>query len=312
MNRAVIDLGSNTIRLIVYRCEGRKFTTMFRQKEIAGLAGYVENKRLKVDGIDKACVILRGFREIAVRFVDERDIHMFATAALRGIINQNQVLETIRSACGVLPEVLSGEEEARLDFIGASYFTECRDGVLIDIGGASTELVRFQSGQPTELASLPIGCLSLYTEFVGKIIPTEKERKKIKKAIRAQFDQNIGWLSAKPTAKSLLMIGVGGTVRAAHKLSCGLFALPEEQKNVKRVCVHEILKMLKANEHKIYHTLYKLVPERILTIFTGLLILNGAMKRLNCDSFFVSGCGVREGYLIDRVLANVGCPPLEF
>lgn len=298
MNYAVIDLGSNTIRLSVYRYEENKIVTVIRQKEVAGLAGYIKDNRLELAGIHKACDILHTFKEIASRFVEANEIHVFATASLRGIYNQKQALEMIKFASGLIPEILSGEEEARLDFTGASHYVECKDGILIDIGGASTELVLIENSQPLKLASRPIGCLSLYTDFVGQVIPTERDRKKIKKEIRDQLD-SIRWSEREGYP---LMIGIGGTVRAAHKLSSYLFSVPKEQKTMQAGYVKEILKRLKRNEDEIFRTVYKLIPERTLTIFPGLMILNEAIKKFGCESISVSGYGVREGYLIDRIL----------
>lgn len=298
MNYAVIDLGSNTIRLSVYHYKDHKITAVIRQKEIAGLAGYIKNNRLAPEGIEKACDILNAFKEIAIRFVKKSEIYVFATASLRGILNQAQALERIHVSTGLLPDVLTGEEEARLDFIGASRFMECTEGILIDIGGASTELVRFQNAQPVQLASMPIGCLNLFAKFVAKVIPTDMERKAIKKEIKEQL-RNIGW-DEKETLP--LMIGVGGTMRAAHKLSCSLFSIPKEQNEIKAVYIREILRELKHNENEIYHTVYRLIPERTLTISTGLLILHEAIKKFDSDTIFISNYGVREGYFIDRIL----------
>ena len=304
MDYAVIDLGSNTIRLSVLRYKNNKIITVFRQKEVAGLAGYIKKKRLEVEGIEKACSVLLNFKEIAIRFVKESEIHVFATAAFRGITNQDQSLEKIKTATGLRPIVLSGEEEARLDFIGASHFTECKNGILIDIGGASTELVQFENSKPVKLASLPIGCLSLYTEFVGKILPTKKERRIIKKEINEHFD-SLGWGTGKNYP---LIIGIGGTVRAAYKLSCELFSLPQDQNEIAANLVNWILNELKNKEDNIYHIVYKVIPERTLTIYTGLMILNEAIKNFGCKKILISGYGVREGYLIDRILKKDDVP----
>jgi exopolyphosphatase/guanosine-5'-triphosphate,3'-diphosphate pyrophosphatase len=301
MNYAVIDMGSNTMRLVVYRYENKRLSAIISQKEMACLAGYVKDKQMAPEGISKACNILRAFREIAIRFVDEADVHVFATASLRGIQNQKQVLDAIQRSCGFLPEVLTGEEEARLDFIGASHFTRCDNGVLIDIGGASTELVHFQDLQPKELVSIPIGCLNLYTQFVDKMIPTDKERKKVKKEIKAQFEKYIRW-NIKENLP--LMIGVGGTVRAAYKLSCDLFMLPSDQPKIQTAYIKKTLQILKHNESNVYQTVYRQIPERAQTISTGLLILKEAINHFRCDTLLVSSFGVREGYLIDRVLTE--------
>ena len=302
MNYAVIDLGSNTMRLSIFRYEDNNIINVIQQKEVTGLAGYINKNNLELEGIQKACDVLRSFKEIAIRFVEENEIHAFATAALRSILNKDQALEMIRHATGLLPAVLSGEEEALLDFMGASHFTECKDGILIDIGGASTEFVRFENAQPVQLASMPVGCLNLYAGFVDKVIPTEKERKKIRKEIRVHLDK-LGWTAEKNFP---LIIGIGGTVRAAHKLSCGLFSLSKDQNEMPAIYVRKILNDLKQNENRIFHTVYKLIPERTLTIYPGLMILNETIKRFGCKSIFVSGYGVREGYLIDRILKEGG------
>lgn len=301
MNYAVIDLGSNTIRLSVYRYENNEISEVIRQKEIAGLAGYVKEGVLELGGIEKACCILNEFREIAVRFVEHREIHVFATASLRGVQNQEEAIKRFKQATGLQPEVLSGEEEARLDFIGVSHFAPCDSGILIDIGGASTELVWFENAQPIKLVSVPVGCLSLYTRFVSNAFPSKEERSAIKRKIGAQFD-SIGWDAEE---KLPLMIGVGGTVRAAHKLSCDLFSIPEGQNEIDAGLVKEILCELKNNENDIYQVVYKQIPERTLTITTGLLILRGAIKRFGCKSLYVSNYGIREGYLIDRVIKGI-------
>ena len=87
MNYAVIDLGSNTVRLSVYRYENDRIITVIRQKEVAGLAGYVTKNTMELEGIHKACDILRELKEIASGFVKEENIHIFATASLRGLLN---------------------------------------------------------------------------------------------------------------------------------------------------------------------------------------------------------------------------------
>ena len=299
MNYAVIDLGSNTIRLSIYSYANGMFKRLISQKEVVGLAGYVKKNHLELEGINNACDILNGFREIAIRFVKKKDIHLFATASLRGIDNQQQACEIIERSCGLRPEVLSGEEEARLDFLGASHCVTCTDGILIDIGGASTEFVWFQNAQPVELVSIPIGCLSLYAKSVNSIIPTKNERKKIKRQIRENFNEYLDWDIQE---KLPLMIGVGGTVRAALKLSCELFSLPKDNRELYAKHVVTVLRKLTRSDDKIFHTLYKRVPERVLTIFTGMMILNEAIKRFPCENLVVSTYGVREGYLIDRVL----------
>jgi exopolyphosphatase/guanosine-5'-triphosphate,3'-diphosphate pyrophosphatase len=231
--------------------------------------------------------------------VNEADVHIFATASLRGLQNQAEVLTGIRLITGILPEVLSGEEEARLDYVGASHAMACQDGLLIDIGGASTELVIFRECQLVECVSIPMGCLSLYHRFIKKAIPTERERKELKREIRERLAEYVTW---ELTGDLPLMVGVGGTVRAALKLSKDLFGLADDHQEVRAVFVRDILRDMKRDDNHLYRHINKRIPERALTICPGLMILREAMRLFQCEGLTVSPFGVREGYLIDHVL----------
>lgn len=298
MNYAVIDLGSNTIRLSIFRLEGETIKTVFRQKELAALASYITNSHLALEGIDRACDTLLELKKSALNFVKEDEIHVFATAALREVENQEHVLEKIHSKTGLNPVILSGEEEAHLGFLGESYYSKYTDGILIDIGGGSTELVQFKDSKPVKVASLPMGCLNIYSKYVDLVVPTEKESAKIRDEIIAQFDTT-KWGMPK---QEPIMIGVGGTLRAFRSLASDMYSFPEDETEIPAVYVSKILHKIKHNEDEIFLKIYKTVPERTLTITTGLLIANEIINIFGCETILVSNYGVREGYLLDRVL----------
>jgi len=300
MKHTVIDLGSNSIRLSVYECENNQTFKIFNEKEIAGLAGYVLNDILPFAGIQKACTILNNFKEIASKFVEPSNIHLFATASLRNIKNRNEAINIITEITSLVPDILEGSEEATFGFDGVSKFINCDNGIMIDIGGASTEFVLFKDYEAVTFTSVPIGCLNLAVKYVNKIIPAKTEKKQINNEIKEQFSK-IEWAE---DIKCPLIVGTGGTLRAVLKLSHVLFEIPSEQNDIKADYVKEILKLLKNNTGDIYHTVYKTIPERIMTISTGLMILNEAIKGFDCDSLFISNYGIREGYLIDRVIGG--------
>ena len=118
MKQAIIDIGSNSIRLTLYETEGEHFKTLFREKIMAGLAGYVENRTLSAAGIECACSALLNFQSI-LQTLKIDHICVFATASLRNISNTGQARSIIRSATGYDVEILSGEEEALLGYTGA-------------------------------------------------------------------------------------------------------------------------------------------------------------------------------------------------
>ena len=300
MDYAVIDLGSNTIRLCVFNFENGTITTLLRQKEVVGLADYIENNKISDGGLAKACEVLNDLKAMAERFVDSGKIYVFATASLRGLCNENEAKKHIIENTGLVPDVISGTEEARLDFIGASYAADCNEGVLIDIGGASTELVLFREGTPQKLTSLKMGCLSLYSKYVSSGFPAQKELKAIKQEVRSQL-ASVEWIENQEFS---LMIGVGGTVRAAQKLSNILFENSDQKQILKASNVCKILRSLKNNKDDILHTVYRAAPERVLTITPGLVILREAIRCFKCDEIHVSRFGVREGYFLEHILSE--------
>ena len=184
MRCGVIDMGSNSIRLSVYDCleagENKpvEIVPVIQKKIMAGLAGYVKKGRMTGRGIEKACGALGELSAILDSFQPDRT-GIFATASLRNVSNQDEVVNEIRRTTGILPEIISGQEEARLDFLGATRFYPMERGLLADIGGGSTELVWFVKNGPKEMISVPIGSLGLqlgggahpHREVAGKDAP---------------------------------------------------------------------------------------------------------------------------------------------
>ena len=118
MKQAIIDIGSNSIRLTLYETQGQSFHILFREKIMAGLAGYVEDGKLSAEGIECACAGLLTFRGI-LQTLEIQHIRVFATASLRNISNTEQALSVIRAATGYAVEIIPGEEEALLGYAGA-------------------------------------------------------------------------------------------------------------------------------------------------------------------------------------------------
>ena len=296
MNYAVIDLGSNTVRLCVYQYINETIKTIINQKETVGLASYVSDGILQQEGINRACEVLTEFGMVIDQF-DEISAHVIATASLRNINNSDEAVEFIQQKTGMTIHVLSGENEALFDFFGASHQLSCENGLLIDIGGASTELVLFNHDGPQILTSMPIGSLNLYGRFVKGFFPDSHERKEIKKEVICHLDS----VEAK-TDGAPIMIGVGGTLKAAYKLACALYDISPECKEMASDDIKNLYKRFKEPDKTLIHTVYKTVPERALTIVPGLILLRQAIKHFGCTTIRISEYGVREGYLLKRVI----------
>lgn len=296
MISGIVDLGSNTIRLSIYQWEGGDFKLLLNKKEMAGLAGYVRDGSLSDAGILTACRVLAGFRELLENF-DIKDIHVFATASLRNIVNTEEALETIHKFTGVNVQVITGAEEAQLSFRGASFHANRDGGLLADIGGGSTELVSYEGDQILTGCSLPMGSLSLYSRFVSGLFPTDKERRAMREFVEEELDR------AKTeglTCKHLC--GVGGTIRAAGKLVNSLNGSEPDNRVHKAADVRELYRLLKKGGKDTLHRILRIAPDRVHTMLPGLSILNAVVKAYEIETVTVSNTGVREGYLFERVM----------
>lgn len=194
MKQAIIDIGSNSIRLTLYETEGQSFKILFREKIMAGLAGYVEDGKLSAEGIECACAGLLTFRKI-LQTLQIGNVCIFATASLRNISNTERALSVIRAATGFSVEVISGEAEALFGYMGAMQELHLTGGAFLDIGGASTEIVTFEDGTPVDFASFPIGSLSLYRRCVKKILPGDGSLKRLRQEISKTIDISDGALA---------------------------------------------------------------------------------------------------------------------
>ena len=298
MKQAIIDIGSNSIRLTLYETEGQNFKILFREKIMAGLAGYVEDGKLSAEGIECACAGLLTFRGILQTLAIDH-IRVFATASLRNVSNTEQALSVIRAATGYSVEVISGEDEALFGYAGAMQELHLTSGAFLDIGGASTEIVTFEEGKPVDFASFSIGSLSLYRRCVKKILPGEGSLKRLRQEIARTIDVSEGALTPRP-----LIVGVGGTARAALKLARHYYKMSEDCRSMTAGQLDGLCKFLCSGKKGASDLILRLEAERIHTLVPGLLILQHVFGLFQAEQLVVSKYGVREGYLCQRILKN--------
>lgn len=292
-NCGVVDVGSNTVRLSIYRYENGGFKLLLGKKETVGLAGYVKNGVLSPAGIQEACQVIAQFQNL-LRNLGVEELHIFATASLRNIVNTDEALSAIWGATGAEIEVISGAEEAALSYLGALWGApETADpGLLSDIGGGSTELVVCEDGNIRSAVSLPLGSLSLFTQYVEGIFPTAGEAK----IIRRHVADALSRVEATPCTH---LRGVGGTIRAAGKL-CGL----KPGQALAAQDIRALCRRLKKGDSETLRDVLRISPDRIHTLLPGLIILREIVKTFSVETVDVSLQGVREGYLLSRVLGK--------
>lgn len=292
MMYSVIDIGSNTIRLTVYQVQEGDIETVFHEKSTAGLAGYVNGKgALTEEGIKRAVETLLRFREILSNLGIEH-ISVFATASLRNIVNTQEALDIIEGETGLRVEVLSGEKEGVLDYIGATHFIPAEEGLLVDIGGGSTELVFFSHGEIQKAVSMPVGSLNMYSKYVARLFPTKTERKQIEERVGKELKK-----LELPERVCPMICGVGGTIRATGK-----FLNAGEKEPIPLWRVSELLEGIKGEDKDTLFPILKTAPDRVHTLLPGMTILSCLAKTFSSETMVISRYGVREGYLLSEVL----------
>lgn len=299
MLHAIIDIGSNTIRMAVYQIEGRTFELLLKRKHTVGLAGYLEDGRLVREGIEKTVKILRGFMD----FIDTfgiAHVHSFATAALRSAANGHAVTDEIMRRTGVAVRIISGEEEAAYDFIGATASIAHADGVMLDIGGGSTEIISYQDHTMTGRWSLPLGSLASAKAHVAGLLPTAAECAAIRSAVEGILDD----APAVRVLRARHIVGMGGVLSSASRMHRLLF--PEETPRLLQAAHLPAMIARFGSGQPLSETntaiLLRSAPDRLHTIIPGMIIAHTLADTFAAANILYSDSGVREGYIWKEII----------
>lgn len=295
----IIDIGSNTVRMVVYNIEkDNSFNQIMSNKVSCGLAGYIEDDEMNAEGIEVMIDALKQFR-IAVDGMAHVTVFAIATASLRELSNRDAVIKRIKDEIGFEVNVISGKEEALYDYYGITKDIGEATGMLTDCGGGSTEVSLFTGDTVIFADTMPIGSLNSYYNHVEGIFPTEKELRDIKADTESMLNRlNI------PDGIILSnghIYAVGGTVRATCKLANKLLDRSKDTTTLSGVEYDRLFELYFKEQKKFIKTLLKVKPERVQTLVTGMCIQKTIMDRFGTDVIKVSESGVREGYLLNKL-----------
>src|SRR3954462_239669 len=158
---AVIDIGSNSVRLVVYAAMERSLVSIFNEKALCGLGREVQSTGLLApDAVGKALTALRRFRALC-RIMKVGRVFAIATAACRDASNGPDFIAKAERICGVRIEILSGQREAKLSALGVISGIHNPDGIVGDLGGGSLELIDVRCNRVHSGVTLPLGSLAL-------------------------------------------------------------------------------------------------------------------------------------------------------
>ncbi len=300
MRIGVIDLGSNSIRLVIYFWDGKSISKIQDVKHQAQSIKYIENLRLSKTGIDSIVTHLKELMVMA-RAYGVDDLRIFATASLRNIANSAEAKAEIENAIQHPIDVLQSHEESLFGFEGMKKIVALPlEGLSIDIGGGSTEITYFKNNVPVFSDSIPVGSLNLYLDHVIDVVPTDFEQVAIRRDVQDQLEK-LKWLQ---DLKVETVIGIGGTARAVMKLHQARYEINTSiyDMTLSASLVHQYATLNKRNREPELALIVKAIPDRLTTVIPGALILDEIMRQTEAQEFMISAYGVREGYLVSRIL----------
>lgn len=299
--RAIIDIGSNTVRLVVYGGTMRAPTVLLNEKVIAKLGREIaETGRLADEAMALA---LRGLNRFVLLLADLgiTDIDTVATAAVRDAANGPEFVEQLR-ARGLDPRVISGEEEALLSAHGViGAFPDAR-GIVADLGGGSLELVRVAGGQTDSASTLPLGTLRLPDHRKAPAGRAEM-KKSLDKVIRKG-----GWdLSENAAAENGALYLVGGTWRAMAVFAMAQRGYPLSDPHgfeIDPAAALALAESLAAIESDVIKGRERISWMRAEKLPDAAVLLQALLARLAPERVVFSSWGLREGLIYDRLPAH--------
>jgi len=302
---ASIDIGSQTIRLLIADCDGTTLYPRERRREIVGLgSGLHADSLLRPDRIEQAAACIGRFCAHA-RAAGAGDVIAMATACVRLARNRQAFIENVQQHSGILPSVIPEEREAQLSLTGvlAVVHPEDESAIIMDIGGGSTELSFLNGGIFQGSTSLPLGAIEPAERFMHTDPPADTELM----AIRAWVDGVIGACPMlfegppKPVLPRILATAGTATTLAAMDLELHDYQPARINHHVLTVATLDtLLRRMTCLPLKQRARLTGLEPGRARVIIPGTLILQRMLQHFNADCCTVSDAGLLEGILIQH------------
>ncbi|MBW7477021.1 Ppx/GppA family phosphatase [Paenibacillus oenotherae] len=291
----IIDIGSNSIRLVVYeRTAAGAHRVIDGSKRSARLSEQIDDTGSLPDHrIGDLIDMLNHFRLICAHHRTGQ-IRAVATAAIRNATNRNHILQRVESETGLAIELLSGEEEAGYGFLGMINSMEITDGFLIDIGGGSTEISLFRNRKLVQSVSFPFGCVSITRRFSLKGMLEDEQLGALEQMIE-KAAQREAWLRQSP---GLPLVGVGGTVRSLAKVHQASIKYPFDSFHnypISHEAVDELFGALRPQPLEKRRKVAGLSKDRLDIIVPGVAILRKFARIIQASHYLICGSGLRDG-----------------
>jgi exopolyphosphatase / guanosine-5'-triphosphate,3'-diphosphate pyrophosphatase len=292
---AVVDIGSNSIRLVVFDGLKRAPFPLFNEKVMCGLGRGLERTGiLDPEGVTLALDNLGRF-VILAEVMGVKRIDLLATAAVRDASNGKEFVRNVEKVCRQSVQILSGEEEARLSAMGVLMGMPTATGVMGDLGGGSLELVRLEGGNLGEHATMPLGPLRL-AEAAGE------DMGKAANLVDAALEP-LSWLR---DFKGETFYPVGGAWRTLARIHMEQSGYPLhviQEYRVQRRDLEEMARLIAGMGRKSLSRLANVARRRLEALPYAATVLERVLKAMRPATVAFSAFGLREGHIYDLLPA---------
>ena len=292
---AAVDCGTNSVRLLVADVRGRNLDDVVRRMEITRLGQGVDRTgQFDPVALGRTIDVLREYAD-QVQQLGASRVRVVATSATRDAENRLAFVEAVEQLFGVDPEVVTGDEEARLSFAGATHeLDEPAPYLVVDIGGGSTEFV-LGDRDVVAARSVDIGCVRLTERHLHDDPPTLEQVEKARADVGAALDEVARTV---PINEAATLVGLAGSVTTVTAISLDLPDYDPERIHHARVSasdVHKIAERLLASPHAVRAQLPAMHPGRVDVIAAGALVLDEILQRTGLPEVLASEHDILDG-----------------
>jgi exopolyphosphatase / guanosine-5'-triphosphate,3'-diphosphate pyrophosphatase len=306
---AVIDLGSNSFRLVVFESgEGwwRRTDEIYEPVRIG--QGLMATGRLGEEPMERALATLDVFAHFCLAGgLSAAEVDAVATSAIRDAENAPEFLERARDHFPFAIRVLSREEEARYGYLAAVNSTTLAEGCVLDLGGGSLQLVSVADRLERRSGSWPLGTVRMSERFLPPNGPAKRRQlSELREHIRAELG-DAGWLAEAGGPRPVRLVGIGGTVRnlaAAAQRAAGLPTNGVQGTVIGVEALEELIERLAALPAAERAGVPGVKPARADLILAGAVVVREALRAVGAEAIETTEAGLREGVFFERLLGD--------
>ncbi len=302
---AVIDLGSNSFRMVVFEAKGGAWKRIDELSEAVRIGeGVSRSGVLAEPRIERALRAVDAFAGVCAAYgLREEEIDAVATSAIRDAKNGPELLERLHAHTGITARILSREQEARYGYLAAVNSTRLTDGCVLDLGGGSLQLVRVAGRLARESGSWRLGAVTMTERFLSEDAPADRGRLEELAVHVERKLERVSWLPGSGPH----VVGLGGTVRnlaSAAERAAGLAGLGVHGFVLEREALADLIERLAQLSPSKRGLVPGIKQARADIVLAGAVVVQTVLRMCDAPALEVTGASLREGIFFERRLAH--------